>query len=231
VCAGCGASGYRFCPDCYNQIKLIDQDQVCSQCGIPFAPTDNPPKTICPACRETLTPTNQIRSWAIYQGPLRKAVQGLKYHRNLALGDYFAPALVEVFQAQHWDIDLVVPVPLSPNRRRQRGYNQAEILAFPFALAIQKPIDSRALTKYRETPSQVGRSANERRENVKGAFTANPKSVSGHRVVLIDDVITTGATLNECAVALFKAGANAVFGLTLARALSHAEINFKIYLK
>lgn len=166
---------------------------------------------------------NQIRSWAIYQGPLRKAIHGLKYHRNLALGDYFAPALVQVFSDQKWDIDLIIPVPLSPNRRRQRGYNQAEILAIPLALAIQKPLAPHALAKCRETPSQVGQSASERLGNVKDAFIAHSQSVSGHRILLIDDVITTGATLNACAEALFKAGANAVFGLTLARALSHAD--------
>ncbi|MCX8023574.1 MAG: ComF family protein [Thermanaerothrix sp.] len=168
-------------------------------------------------------PINQIRSWAIYQGPLRKAVHGLKYHRNLALGDYFAPALIEVFLAQKWDIDLIIPVPLSPNRRRQRGYNQAEILATPLALAIQKPLASRALIKRRETPSQVGQSASERQENIRDAFIAYPRSVSSHRILLIDDVITTGATMSACAEALLKAGASAVFGLTLARALPHAD--------
>ncbi len=168
-------------------------------------------------------PINQIRSWAIYQGPLRKAIHSLKYHRNLALGDYFAPALVQVLSAQKWDIDLIIPVPLSPNRRCQRGYNQVEILAIPLALAIQKPLASHALTKCRETPSQVGQSVSARQENVRDAFIAHPRSVSGHCILLIDDVITTGATLNACAEALFKAGASAVFGLTLARALSHAD--------
>lgn len=168
-------------------------------------------------------PIPPIRSWAIYQGPLRKAIHGLKYHRNLALGDYFAPALIQVLAAQNWNIDLIVPVPLSPNRRRQRGYNQAEILAFPLALAIHKPLISRALIKQRETPSQVGRSANERQENVKDAFFAHPRFVSGRSILLVDDVVTTGATMSACAEALLNAGAHSVYGLTLARALSHSD--------
>lgn len=219
-CAGCGATGFRFCPSCSTQVMRINQDQVCRFCGIPLS---TPFENACSQCQNTPLVLHGVRSWAFYQEPLRKAIQSLKYQRNLALGDYFAPDLLRVLLPQHWSIDLVIPVPLSPARQRQRGYNQASVLARPLALALQKPLVSRGLKKCRETPSQVGRSASERWENVQGAFEADPQYVIGRSVLLIDDVFTTGATLNACAEALLAAGASATYGLTLARAISHAD--------
>lgn len=198
----------------------LNQDRVCHCCGTPLLNFRN---TYCSECQNTPLALNGIRSWAIYQGPLRKAIQSLKYHRNLGLGDHFTPDLLHTFLPQNWNIDLIIPVPLSPARQRQRGYNQASVLAAPLALALHKPLVSRGLKKCRETPSQVGQSASERWKNVQGAFESDPRRVSGYNILLVDDVFTTGATLNACAEALLDAGANAVYGLTLARAISHAD--------
>ena len=112
-------------------------------------------------------------------------------------------------------IDGVVPVPLSRERREERGYNQAELLASAFCYGVQLPLCSAWLVRQRATQSQVGLSAVERRHNVQGAFMA-ASAVAGKRILLVDDVYTTGATMQACAEAALNAGATAVYGLALA---------------
>jgi ComF family protein len=118
-----------------------------------------------------------------------------------------------------WEVDLVVPVPLSQARFRERGYNQAALLALPLALSCRIRYNSKTLTRIRETASQVGLSAQRRQENVIDAFLAERISAQGKRILLVDDVATTGATLDACAKALMLAGAQNVLCLTLARAV------------
>jgi len=109
-------------------------------------------------------------------------------------------------------------VPLSKQRLKERGYNQAAMLAKPLALGLGVPFQPKALQRRRNTRSQVGLSRKERRRNVAGAFWASPDWISGKAVVVVDDVATSGSTLDACAEALWRAGASNVFGLTLARA-------------
>jgi ComF family protein len=118
-----------------------------------------------------------------------------------------------------WKPDAVVPVPLSKARLRQRGYNQVHFLARPVALQMGIPFHPKAIAKIRETTSQVGLSRTERRKNIIGAFLANSKVVGGRSILLIDDVTTSGATIDACTRALLQAGAKNVFGLTLARSI------------
>jgi ComF family protein len=115
--------------------------------------------------------------------------------------------------------DLVVPIPLGVKRLRERGYNQAALLARPFALALQLPYRPRALKRIKETRTQVGLSIPQRRKNVEGAFEADPDIVSGKSVIVMDDVMTTGATLDEAGQALKQAGASQVVGFSLAKAV------------
>jgi ComF family protein len=120
---------------------------------------------------------------------------------------------------QSWEIDLIVPVPLDHIRRKQRGYNQAALLANPLSAGAGIPMSVNALRRVRKTCSQVGLSIEERMRNVHEAFSAADSIVNSQSVLLIDDVVTTGATLNACSVALKKAGAKFVCALTLARSL------------
>jgi ComF family protein len=117
----------------------------------------------------------------------------------------------------NWEIDVVFPVPLSRRRLRERGYNQAALFALPLALGLNVPYRPKALRRVRHTRSQVDLSWGERRENVSGAFAASSDDVSGKTILLVDDVITTGATLNACASALLSAGARAVYAFSVAR--------------
>jgi ComF family protein len=135
------------------------------------------------------------------------------------MGEVLSLVLIQRLDEFGWPVDLVVPVPLSVGRQRERGYNQSAFLAYPVALAHGIRYSSRALQRMRETVSQVSLSADERHRNVSGAFSANPDAVAGKRVLVVDDVATTGATIGSCAEALMSAGAQAVYGLTLARAV------------
>jgi ComF family protein len=158
-----------------------------------------------------------LRSWAVFEGPIRNALHRLKYKGDIALGEVLARPLVGLFKDMGWAVDLVAPVPLGVARKAERGYNQATLLAQPFALGSRLVFRPEALVKTRDTRTQVGLSAPERRTNVAGAFRANPKVVKNKLVVVVDDVTTSGATIEACAQALLEAGARQVYGLTLAR--------------
>ena len=117
-----------------------------------------------------------------------------------------------------WQLDAVVPVPLAFVRKQQRGYNQVELIASPFAEALDLPLDRNTLRRVRDTGSQVGLDHVARRSNLDGAFRAEPHSCADKSILVIDDLLTSGATMVACAEALFAAGATAVYGLTVARA-------------
>jgi ComF family protein len=157
--------------------------------------------------------------WGLHSGPLRSALHGFKYRRDLGLAEAFGVLLAETFTRAGEEVDMVVPVPLGKQRLKERGYNQAALLASAFSAVTGLDYRPCAAHRIRETRSQVGLSVEERQSNVSGAFSAQPEIVTGKRLLLIDDVMTTGATLNACALALKNAGAAAVASLTLARAL------------
>jgi ComF family protein len=149
---------------------------------------------------------------------LRKAVHRLKYEGDISLADILARPMLSLLRELKWTIDILVPVPTSESRRAERGYNQAALLAYPLALGSGIPYRSRALYKVRQTDTQVGLNFPQRRANVAGAFLARAEHVGGRRVLVVDDIMTSGATIEECSKALKDAGAAQVFGLTLAQA-------------
>ncbi len=143
----------------------------------------------------------------------------MKYRGNLALGDALAVHLLEVIQRDRFEVEMVVPVPLARQRQRERGYNQAALLARPLAAALGLPYRPASLVRVRETPSQVGRSLEARRENVADAFSAREDQTAGRGVLVVDDVLTTGATLDAAAKALKQAGAEMVSAVVVSRAV------------
>ena len=212
TCAGCGEPGYRLCVNCLHEIQFIT-GPVCHQCGLPLSGQ----KDLCAECRAETPAFTALRSLARYEGVARACVHSLKYHRNQALGDFFADPLAELVLKAGWALDLAMPVPLSPKRQEERGYNQAALLARPVALTLGVAYTSFGLIRTRNTQSQVELNAEQRRKNVVGAFRAVPEMVAGKRILLVDDVTTTGSTLRECTYALLEGGASAVYCLTLAR--------------
>jgi ComF family protein len=127
--------------------------------------------------------------------------------------------MIASLQKLNWSLDIITSVPLGLVRLKERGYNQATLLARPIALCLQVPFSSRALIRTRETRSQVGLTVTERQDNMADAFRANSKLVKGKNILVVDDVATSGATLNACAKALLDVGASKVYGFSLARAV------------
>jgi len=213
VCAACSTPGYRLCNDCLKKVKIINQQKVCPVCGIPQTEF-----RVCDECEGAPPAFTAVRSWGVYEDPLRSTIHRLKYHSDLGVSQDLAGQLSRLLSQMSWSIDLVTPVPLSAERQRQRGYNQASLLARWVSLAKKIRCETKALIRVKDTPSQVGLTGHERRRNVSGAFIAEPRVVDGKSILVIDDVATTGATMQACAIALIGAGAARVYGLTLARA-------------
>ena len=170
----------------------------------------------------------RARAWACYptqdseDHPLREVVQRFKYGRKVSLGKPLARLMAIACRdlLPERALDVIIPVPLHPKRLRWRGFNQSVILARVVGSQWNLPIDPFVLVRPRETPPQTQLSEEERRRNVRRAFSVNPaKSIEGKSVLLIDDVYTSGATVNECSRALKRGGAREVYVLTLARAV------------
>ena len=212
VCGGCGTLGERWCQVCQDQTQKISGN-VCPSCGYPQAGTDP-----CPSCLADPPVCKALRSWGFFKGPLREALHRLKYKQDLGLGETFSHPLIELVSQLNWPIDAICPVPLSRKRSQERGYNQSGLLAWPISLALRIPYLPKAVERIRDTRSQVGLSKIERVHNVSGAFQAKRSLVKYSSIMIIDDVTTTGSTIQACAQALLDAGAEAVYGLTLARA-------------
>ena len=213
-CVGCQKAGLRWCADCWLKIKRINEN-ICEICGQPVKIESS---RLCAACARSRPAYHQLRSWAVYEGSLRTALLRIKYKGDIGLGDILARELMALMGQLGWPVDLVTPAPLGVARKGERGYNQAAFIAYPFALATSLRYAPQALSKVRDTPSQVGLSMHERRLNVQGAYRANRRLVEGKTVLVIDDIATSGATMQACAEALNDAGVKQVFGLTVARA-------------
>lgn len=133
--------------------------------------------------------------------------------------------MTEFVRSLNWNIDMLIPVPLGKKRLKERGYNQVGLVAQPLSYEIERQYAPDALWKSRETRSQVGLSISKRRENVFGAYQADPEIVKRKSILLMDDVATTGSTIQSCTQSLLNAGAREVYVLTIARALSHHDLN------
>lgn len=215
VCGGCGAPGVRWCIHC-QRLTLPIPEPYCSVCGTALAQASLDP---CPECRRARPQFRNLRAWSAFDGPVRNALHRLKYRRDVGLGEALTPQLSCFAASLGWPIDLVVPVPLGRKRLGERGYNQVALIARPLAMALGVLYDQQAVTRVRDTRSQVGLARRERQANVRDAFMAKPTRVRGRSILLVDDVATTGSTLSSCAGALCASGARDVFALTVARAL------------
>jgi len=215
LCGGCGKLGSRWCKDCQQKVQHL-VEPVCEICGISMDGSG-----LCSNCMKARPRYRLLRSWSVFEDPVRNALHKLKYRRDVALGDALAAQMWGFVLGLKWPVQMIVPVPLGKKRLVERGYNQVNLIALPLALAVGIDFAPDGLSRIRETRSQVGMTRRERRENVNGAFLGHGKRVNGRVILLMDDVATTGATLSSCAEALYKAGAQDVYGLTVSRALPH----------
>jgi ComF family protein len=211
-CLLCGAPSGRdlFCTACNTDLPRLTAD-CCPQCAQPTAHGER-----CGRC--LAKPPHYDATTAIfsYDFPLDKLVQSFKYSHRLALGNWFGQQLAA--GAPRGQADRIIPLPLHPVRLRERGFNQALELARPVSAAHGWPIDAQCCTRIRHTPAQAGLPWRERIKNIRGAFHCSA-DLTGKNIVLVDDVMTTGASLDECARTLKLHGAARVGVLVVARAL------------
>lgn len=214
-----------FCHRCVAELMKPLAEPLCAQCGRPVVSTaaaqaiSDP---LCHMCRRGAYNFDMARSYGGYTLPMARAVLMLKYQEVIPLGGWFAGLLARLVDRNPnaFAADAVVPVPLDAGRQRERGYNQAELIARPLARLLGIPFRSYLLVRTRPRPNKLHLTRLERWETVRGAYaTHKTAQVDNLRVLLVDDVFTTGATLDACSQALRQAGAVRVVGLTVARAL------------
>lgn len=199
-----------LCGACATDLPQLQQRR-CPRCALP-----TPNGETCGHCLARPPYFDAALAVYVYDFPLDKLVQSFKYGHRLALGAYFGRQLAAL--AQSMPVDTVVPMPLHPARLRERGFNQALELARPVAQRLGSPIALTACQRTRHTSTQANLAWRERVKNIRGAFHCT-EDFSGRRVLLVDDVMTTGASLNECARTLKLHGAATVVALVVARAL------------
>lgn len=214
VCASCQRVGSLFCEACQAALPWIPTP-ICDHCGRPCAQA----RATCARCRGRLSALVQVRAAVAYSGPVPPAIHAMKYEGYFAVAAPLAQLMVEVWPAWPAPADIVVPVPLHPERQRERGYNQSQLLTAHLCQSLALTVEADGLKRLRHTRPQVGLSGKDRLNNVDGAFGAVRERVAGKRVLLVDDVFTTGATLGAAASALLLAGASSVSAYCLARAL------------
>ena len=211
---GCGREGDLICIRCRDALPRIEPPW-CYICGLPRSGP-----CVCGTNRSKTWLLDGLRSPFRFEGTIREAIHSLKYRNIRAIAGPLAEYLADYHRGESLKTDVLVAVPLHSKRLRERGYNQSELLARSLAKAGGLPLIADCLHRTRDTPPQA-RSTNveERRANVARAFSCKPGSVTGKSVLIIDDVTTTGATLEACAQELKKAGAISVWALTVAREL------------
>ncbi len=206
------------CPECLQSIRVISHP-FCSQCGLPTSGLSMQSDGICGRCLAKSPPYSRARYAVYYEGQLRKALISFKYYNALNLAKTLSDILTMGFQT-HYDrdeFDLIVPVPVHRKRLFKRGFNQAALLAAKLSGNVNVPLYRRSLIKLKDTPPQARLTRSQRIKNIRNSFgVRNPAKIQRKRVLLIDDVATTGSTITEATKTLIKAGAARVDALVLA---------------
>lgn len=211
-CVGCGGEGSFLCESCLRSLPRIEPP-VCSKCGRPYTGGH-----LCPDCLDWASAIDGIRSPFRFEGAIREAVHQLKYRNLRAIVPDLAELLYIYLQRNSLPVEVLVPVPLHRKRLRERGYNQSLLLAESLGKLIGMPVWVDCLYRQKNNPPQARTATlRERQNNIKDAFTCRNSRVRGARILLIDDVATSGATLDACTAALKASGAESVWALVLAR--------------
>ena len=215
------ASRIPICAECLRSFQVITAP-YCGTCGRPMVAGAHlgAAGPVCALCRRGIYSFDVARSYAAYDDALLHTITLLKHEAIRPLAAWLGTRLAEVARqdAQAAAVDLVVPVPLHPERQRERGFNQAELLAREVAKCQRLPVESRALVRRKPRPAKLKLSRHERWHSARGAYAAvTGTQFDKRRVLLVDDVFTTGATVDACARALREAGAAHVTALTVAR--------------
>jgi len=211
-CVACGKAGDFLCVKCCQTLPRL-LPPLCQRCGKPESSG-----TLCPACWGQHGAIDGIRSVFRFEGAVRQAIHQLKYRNLKSISAQLGSFLATYMQNNRVDGEVLVPVPLHPRRLRERGYNQSKLLAWELGKLIGMPVVGGSLCRGKDSLPQARTATVEaRHRNVKKAFACAGEELRGSRVILIDDVCTSGATLEACADAVVVAGARSAWGLTLAR--------------
>lgn len=221
TCPGCSAATadpHALCPACWSQMRLIERP-FCQRLGTPFAVDHGSGPLISPRALADPPVFGRARAVALYDGVARDLVHRLKYNDRLDLGPVIARMMASAGRDLLAETDCLVPIPLHRLRLWRRRFNQAALLAHKIGALADRPSDPGLLARVKATRPQVGLSRPARAANLQGAFrvpaAARPR-LQGHRILLVDDVMTTGATANAAARVLLRAGARSVDMLTFA---------------
>ncbi len=216
VCAAILPEGGPLCPTCAQDLPLRTGG-LCPACGA-MSGRENDLPSLCPECRSAPPPWNELYFHGQYTGIMRRLIIGYKFHNRFERNRLLGALAVAAFRARPGSVpDAVVPVPLHDRRLIWRGFNQSLEIARGLARHQDRPLLVHGLRRTRNTPPQTRFGLKERQANIKGAFAADPALVRGKRLLLVDDVYTTGSTLRECARTLKRAGCIEVDVLVLAR--------------
>lgn len=207
-----------ICADCRKTLpKIIGQ--VCFRCGVPIYSIDR----YCDMCKKS-KPYEEARSCYKYRDKIVTLIHNFKFHNAKHLAEDFAKDLCELYKKEKYNCDIIVPVPMTQSRLNLRGYNQSGLLANELGKLLNLPVDEQNLLKVKDTKSQVGLDFSERKNNLTDAFkTKDKKFFKGKKVLIVDDIFTTGATIECCAKALKKGLASQVFAITIAHTIKEND--------
>ncbi len=223
-CANCqealwGDPNPFFCRECWSQIQPISQP-TCPCCGIPFSSEISltySPNHVCGSCRDKRPAFSKAWTLYPYQSPLKEAIGLFKYRGKVSLANPLAILMRDALPILP-AVDIIIPVPLHGTRLREREYNQSLILAHHLSRHLNIPLSHTSLRRTRPTVPQTSLKREKRLKNLRGSFSVHqPEQVKGKTALLIDDVLTTGTTVNECAKVLRASGMDKVYVMTLAR--------------
>lgn len=203
---------YGMCGTCLQALPF-HSGKICYRCGDSIVGTGS----YCLSCKDSQKDYEFARAPFLYEGAIQTLIYKLKYAKSKYLAPFLSAFLVDEFVKQDWQIDLVVPVPLHSKREKERGFNQAELLCCLFNEKLHIPIITNNLVRVKHTRTQTKLTKKQRKDNLEKAFQVLQKSeFKNKNILLIDDVFTTGATIEECSEVLKKAGAKNVYAITLA---------------
>ena len=217
ACVLCDVHGKPLCDACRGE-ATCRLAIACPRCAIPLGASDGP--RLCGHCLAHAPAFDASLAAAVYEAPFDALIRGLKYSARLAYAPLFADLLHERVAAHRFRIDVLIPVPLSRDRMAARGFNQSIEIARPLASRMRTRLDTASVLRIRDTPPQAALPFDARRKNIRGAFAVIDSRVAmleGSTVGVVDDVMTTGSTLDEMAATLKRSGVARVFNLVVAR--------------
>jgi ComF family protein len=221
ICSFCGSpdvdSGVNICPDCLESVRKLGEP-LCQQCGLPL-PETAPGELFCGECLITSPAYDRARYGVKYKGAVQDAIKSLKYGGALHAAAALSELLIEAFHRHYAaaEFDLILPVPIHRKKLRERGFNQVVVLAERLSRSVGIPLNRTSFVKSLDTPPQASLPRQERLRNLRGSFrVARKDAINNKRILLVDDVATTGSTIREAAWTIKKAGGARIDALVLA---------------